>query len=86
MAREKKLVQKMLNRPGDMMLEEINRVLTSFGYDLFNQRGSHSTYVNNLGQQIVVVATNGRIVTKNYIKRVVDLLNLEEWYNEQEPE
>jgi len=43
-------------------------------------------YVNNLGQQIVVVATNGRIVTKNYIKRVVDLLNLEEWYNEQEPE
>ena len=83
MAKLKKLVRKMLNAPAYLPLEEVRKVLEDFGYELVNQRGSHMSFMNGNGDQITLISIQGKRIARTYVKRVVGLLGLEEWYDEQ---
>lgn len=79
----KKLVGKMLNGPAYTPVGDVRSVLNFFGYEQANKQGSHVSYMNKTGEQVTVVEIQGKQVARTYIQRIVDLLNLEEWYHEQ---
>jgi len=78
----KKLVKEMLNLPGEMRLEKVKKVLTHFGWVPTNTKGDHFMYRKG-GEMLTLVVRKGRFIEKVYIKRVIDRLNLEEWYEKQ---
>lgn len=55
MARVEKLIEKMKNQPHGIKFEEADKVLTSKGYRLARQSGSHCQYINQGGDVITIV-------------------------------
>ncbi len=77
-----KSCRRMLRFPPEMRVEEVEKVLRHFGWEERNRRGSHVVYCK--GKEIlVVVEKRGRKVKTTYIKRIVERLNLEEWYEQR---
>jgi len=46
MASVEKIVLKMKNQPNGIRMAEADKVLTTFGYRLDRQKGSHRQYIN----------------------------------------
>jgi predicted RNA binding protein YcfA (HicA-like mRNA interferase family) len=83
MSKLEKLVALFLREPPDISVEEVISVLKEFGYSERSVVGSHHTFVKLGARPITVPTTNGRRVKKVYIKRIIELLGLEEWYEQQ---
>jgi len=75
-----KLADKILRNPKDVDFGELSRLLEGFGFECRQPRGGSSHYVfRKLGRMPISVPKN-KPVNRKYITQVIDLLDLEEWY------
>lgn len=77
-----KLVEKLLRRPVEASFEDIVRVLEYFGWKLKNDKGSHFTYYKEGYMPFGVVKQKNK-VKRGYIRKLIKILELEEWYEKQ---
>ncbi len=79
MSKIRKLVRKMLHKPSEMRFNEVKLILNKFGWRKFKVKGDHFNYKK--GQEfLIVVAKKGRKVKRTYLRRIIERLNLKEWY------
>ncbi len=81
MAKLKKIVFKMLCRPSEMQFSEIKKVLKAFNWRLENIDGSHFHYENDDQPGVIlIIVVHKKKVWRYIIIRIIEPLNLEEWY------
>jgi len=78
-----KLIEKMLRLPAEMRFEDVVKVLEFFGWNLENVNGSHFVYYKEGFLPLTVVRHKNR-VKRECIRKIIGILNLEEWYEERE--
>ncbi|MDB9494235.1 type II toxin-antitoxin system HicA family toxin [Spirulina major CS-329] len=81
MSQFNKLVAKFLALPPQVRFREVCALLNHFGYVEVRAKGSHHTFENAAGQVIVVPKKGGKLVSRTYVKVIVQLLDLENWQN-----
>lgn len=81
-----KLVKLFLSEPVEVRFEEVCALLNAFGFEEVRSKGSHHTFRDPEGRTITVPKKGGQKVKRTYIKEIVSLLNLEEWYANQQEE
>jgi hypothetical protein len=83
MSQLEKLVAKFLSQPPEVSFEEVVTLLEAFGYE---ERPSkkHRVFTKGGRWPIIVPTVKGRRVKQVYVKRIVDILELREWYEQQE--
>jgi len=76
-----KIVGKFLREPSgpEFDFEEVKKVLEKFGYELSGGSGSHFCFRRKRSPLINLPMHKGKVKRK-YVKEVVKILNLEEWY------
>lgn len=77
MGKLEKLVEQFVGGLAEASFEDVRYLLEAFGFEEKRSKGSHHIFGNNRGQAITIPKKGGKKVKKVYIKRVVDLLNLE---------
>lgn len=83
MSKLEKLVASLLNDAGDYSYSDTKKVLSNFGFKEIRSKGSHHTFRHEDGRTQIVPLKHGKRVKKFYIKEIVNLLALEEWYEQQ---
>lgn len=82
MANVKKVVERMLRLPPEMRFAEVILVLESFGWASDRStRGSHFVY-EKAGFPPITIPKKHKKMKRFYIKRVIERLQLEEWYEQ----
>jgi predicted RNA binding protein YcfA (HicA-like mRNA interferase family) len=77
-----KIVDKILKNPKNIAFEELSKLLEGFGFECRQPKGGSSHYIfRKTGNQPISVP-KAKPVNQAYVKQVVKLLNLEEWYEE----
>lgn len=84
MSKIKKLVLFLLSNPVEADFSDIERVLEAFEFPEVRSSGSHIIFRHADGRMQCVPKKKGRKVKQIYIKQVVELLELEDWYDAQE--
>ena len=74
-----KLVRKFICQPNTITIKDIERLLEAFGYEEKKKPGSERVFHKKEAYPITVPTVSGRAVKSRYIRRMVKLLNLEEW-------
>ncbi len=82
MSQLKKLVARFLNEPADVAFEEVATLLEAFGYTRRPGK-KHHVFVKARSYPITVPTVKGRRVKRAYVRMIVDMLRLREWYEEQ---
>lgn len=86
MSRLTKLVEKFLYEPHNVDFGDIERLLDEFGYQLRKKAGSERIFHKRGAQPINVPTVKGTKVKVRYVKRLVQLLELEDWYEKHKDE
>lgn len=86
MGKLSKIVKELLANPPEVRFEDLQYVLEAFGFQAKRSKGSHHTFANRKGQVLTIPKKGGQKVKRVYIKRVVDLLELEQWQENRESE
>ena len=55
MSKAEKLIEKMRRQPNGIRLEEAEKVLKWYGYELVRQKGSHGQYLNMQTGEIITI-------------------------------
>ncbi len=79
-----KLVKRFLSEPPEVRFEEVRSLLEAFGFTEVRSSGSHHAFRNQNGQILIVPKSSGKKVKRTYIKEIIRLLDLEEWYANQQ--
>lgn len=82
MSKLKKLVLKFLKLPPEVRFEDVVYLLEAFGFEEKRSKGSHHTFSDSQGRTITVPKQGGQKVKRVYLQQLIELLNLEEWNNE----
>ena len=82
MAKLTKTVARMLAKPAYTPVRDVERVLREFGYQEVNMKGSHKSFMNEAGEQVLIPYIKGKEVARTYIRELISILGLEEWYDE----
>jgi len=75
-----KKVNSIIKNPKNVTVDELCRVLVSFGYEERSGKGSHKVFTRKNSDPMTVPYQ--KPVNKVYVKKVIELLALEEWYDE----
>jgi len=83
-----KRIEKLLRLPPEYDFNDLEKVLNFFGFYKENSKGSHNIFVLKQKQQdmiyeaeqITIPTVKGRKVRKPYLKLIIKILHLEEWY------
>ncbi|MEH2319791.1 MAG: type II toxin-antitoxin system HicA family toxin [Nostoc sp.] len=76
----------MKRRP-EVRFQEVYYLLEAFGFEEKKSKGRHHSFRDSQGKTITVPKTGGQKVKGIYVQQIVELLNLEEWIDEDtEPE
>ncbi|PSB00797.1 type II toxin-antitoxin system HicA family toxin [Merismopedia glauca] len=86
MGKLEKLVEQFIGGLAEASFEDVRYILEAFGFEEKRSKGSHHIFVNELGQAITIPKKGGKKVKKVYIKRIVELLNLEIDASDIQPE
>ncbi|MEH1999806.1 MAG: type II toxin-antitoxin system HicA family toxin [Nostoc sp.] len=87
MSKLRKLVDQFLKRPPEVRFQEVYYLLEAFGFEEKRSKGSHHSFRDSQGKTITLPKTGGQKVKGVYVQQIVELLNLEEWIDEDtEPE
>ncbi len=78
MGKLEKLIDKLLRDPPELSYDDVDYILTNFGFKEVSTKGSHHTFRNNQGQKITVPKKGGKTVKRTYLKQIVMLLKLGE--------
>lgn len=81
MARLRKLVERVLATPSDLRFDDVRSLLGAFGFLEVRASGSHHVF-RDAGGEMIVVPRSGSRVKRAYVRRIVEMLNLEDWYAE----
>jgi predicted RNA binding protein YcfA (HicA-like mRNA interferase family) len=74
-----KLVRKFLTDKTHITVDDCDRLLTAYGYELHKKGGSHQTYHKKGDTPInVVTPKNTKYVKPGYVDKITKKLNLEE--------
>lgn len=68
--------------PPDIGFSDVVAVLEDFGFVESNSDGSHHIYRDGNGLRITIPKKGGQRVKRCYIRNVIELLQLELWYEE----
>jgi len=82
MSKFKKLVKQFLNRPPEVKFEDLRLLLEAFGFEEKRSKGSHHSFRDAEGRTVTVPKKGGQKVKGIYVQQIIDLLNLEEWSDE----
>lgn len=83
MTKLEKLVESFLSNSNDFKFSDVEKVLSAFGFEEVRSKGSHHMFRHPDGREPLSIPKKGKKVKKTYIKRIVQLLELEEWYEQQ---
>ncbi|NEU71385.1 type II toxin-antitoxin system HicA family toxin [Hassallia byssoidea VB512170] len=87
MSKLNKLVQEFLKRSPKVRFEDVRYLLEAFGFEETRSKGSHHSFRDLEGRKVTIPKKGGQKVKKVYVQQIIQLLNLEEWSNEDtEPE
>jgi hypothetical protein len=75
-----KLAERILRNPKDADFEDLSRLLDGFGFECRQPRGGSSHYVFHKVGSMPISVPKEKPVNKRYVKAIIDLLELEEWY------
>ena len=75
-----KLAAQVLSNPKDVGFEQLRSLLEGFGYECRQPRGGSSHYIFRKKGSMPISVPKDRPVNRKYVEQVIDLLNLEEWY------
>ena len=74
-----KIIQKFLADRTHIMIEDCDRLLISYGYELHKKRGSHRTYHKKGDTPITVpIPKNRKYILSPYVNKIIKDLGLEE--------
>jgi len=78
-----KRIGKILKNRKDVTFEDLDSILCYMGYTKRQPKGgsSHYTY-SKAGCGHIITVPKKKPVKEVYVKKVINLLNLEEWYEE----
>lgn len=79
MGKLSKLIQKFLASPPEVRFEEVRTLLEGLGFHEARSKGSHHIFRDELGRQLTIPKTGGQKVKRPYIQKIVEMLNLEDW-------
>jgi len=82
MAKLIKLVKRFLGEPSEVRFDDVRSLLKAFGFEEVRSSGSHHIFRNPQGQMEIIPKSGGKMVKSTYVKKIVRLLNLEDWYAE----
>jgi len=74
-----KLIQKFLAIPPEIRFEEVRTLLEGLGFHEARSKGSHHIFRDELGRQLTIPKTGGQKVKRPYIQKIVEMLKLEDW-------
>ncbi len=79
MKENEKLIRKFLTDRMHITVEDCERLLTTYGYELHKKGGSHRTFHKKGDTPInVVTPKNTKYVKPGYVDKIIRKLNLEE--------
>ena len=81
-----KLIKKLLFKPTAITIRDIRRLLELFDYQERKKSGSECLFHKKGTPPINVPTVSGRYVKSPYVKRLINLLSLEEWYEKNKRE
>ena len=70
MASAKKIVDKMKRQPNGIRIEEADKVLNYYGYNIDRKNGSHRQYINEAGDVLTIVERTPTIKSF-YVKEIL---------------
>lgn len=73
-SKKRKLLEKLLVLPPEMRYEEVEAILTSFGFVCDRSKGSHHQFRHPKGCQLTVPRKSGQRVTRTYLRLVAKAL------------
>jgi len=80
MARLEKLVELFLREPPEVSFRDVVKVLEAFGYKGRPSKSGHKLFARPGEYPITVPTVKGRRVKRVYVRKLVERLGLEEWY------
>lgn len=81
MAKILKLIEYLLRRPPEAHVKDIERTLKYFGWRIKNKKGSHIVYFKE-GYYPFTLSVHKNKVKRSCIIELIEVLELEEWYEE----
>jgi predicted RNA binding protein YcfA (HicA-like mRNA interferase family) len=77
MTKREKLRRRLRNNPTDATMQEVETLLTRFGFTLARVSGSHHIFEYDRGGiwRQVIVPLHGKKVKKIYVRRAVEVLD-----------
>lgn len=75
-----KLAGEILSHPKDVGFDALCRLLEGFGYECRQPKGGSSHYVFRKRGSMPISVPKNKPVNRKYVTQVIELLNLEEWY------
>ncbi|PNU20965.1 toxin HicA [Geothermobacter hydrogeniphilus] len=75
-----KRVRQIIEKPKDVDFSALQRLLESFGYECRQPRRGSSHYVFRKAGAAPITVPKKKPVNAVYVKQVIKLLDLEEWY------
>lgn len=79
-SKKEKKIRKIVQNPKNVTFEILDSILLEFGYEQRSPKGgsSHYTYSKE-GEEHIITVPKKKPVKEFYVKRVISLLNLEEY-------
>jgi Predicted periplasmic or secreted lipoprotein len=79
MGKLRKLIEQFLNQPPEVRFEDVRYLLETFGFEEKRSKGSHHSFRDSQARKITIPKKGGQKVKGIYVQQIVELLNLEEW-------
>ena len=83
MAPIEKLVELFLREPPEASFQDVVKVLEAFGYKERPSKSGHKVFVKPGEYPITVPTVKGRQVKRAYVRKLIERLGLEEWYEKR---
>jgi predicted RNA binding protein YcfA (HicA-like mRNA interferase family) len=77
MSRLEKLIAHLRSEPSEAAFSDVQKILEHFDFKEARSSGSHHVFRHQDGRMIVIPKKSGSKVKKLYIKKVIDLLDLD---------
>ena len=75
-----KIVEKFLHEQDAISASDVIRLCRGFDYRLHNSPGSHLAFRKKGKPPIIVPTVKGRYIKRYNVKKIVNILNLEEYF------
>lgn len=85
MSKLEKLIASLLRDSADYPFSDVEKVLNAFEFYEERSKGSHHIFRKPGGPSLPAIPKKGgKTVKKTYVKRIVQILELEEWYEQRQ--